>query len=97
LPGDGEQAARHLLRGLSGSDAAANANWDKAAEHAARCALYVHHKLALVERSPNRKLNEMTTEELEAAAREARKELAKLTENEGASRGMRCRRRCIDR
>jgi hypothetical protein len=88
LRGEGEQAARHLLRGLSGSNAgviaAANANWDKAAEHAARCAPYLHHKLAPVDRPVMRKLSEMTDEELEAAAREAREELAKLTENEGA-------------
>jgi hypothetical protein len=68
--------------GLSGSDAAAvaaaNANWDKAAEHAARCAPYIHRKLVAVERSPNRKISEMTTEELEAAAQEAREELEQL-------------------
>jgi hypothetical protein len=58
--------------------------WDKAAEHAARCAPYLHHKLAPVERSTNRKLSEMTTEELETAAQEAREELEQLTENEGA-------------
>jgi Protein of unknown function (DUF2786) len=74
--------------GLSGTDAAAiaaaNANWDKAAEHAARCAPYLHHKLAPVDRPVMRKLSEMTNEELEAAAQEAREEIKKLTENEGA-------------
>ena len=48
----------------AGAIAAANANWDKAAEHAARCAPYLHHKLVAVG-SQNRKLSEMTTEELE--------------------------------
>ena len=75
--------ARELLaayaEGLSGADAgaiaAANANWDKAAEHAARCAPYLHHRLAPVDRPVMRKLSEMTTEELEAAAQEAREEL----------------------
>jgi hypothetical protein len=52
--------------------AAANLNWDKAAEHAARCAPYLHHKLVAVEKSQNRKLSEITTEELEAAAQGAR-------------------------
>jgi hypothetical protein len=69
--------ARELLadyaEGLSGTDAAAiaaaNANWDKAAEHAARCAPYLHHKLAPVDRPVIRKLSEMTDEELEAAGR----------------------------
>jgi hypothetical protein len=63
---------------------AASANWDKAAEHAARCAPYLHHKLAPVDRPVIRKLSEMTNEELEAAAQEAREELQKMTENEGA-------------
>jgi hypothetical protein len=75
--------ARELLaayaEGLSGADAgaiaAANANWDKAAEHAARCAPYLHQRLAPVDRPVMRKLSEMTTEELEAAAQEAREEL----------------------
>ena len=42
---------------------------DKAAQHAARCAPYLHHKLVAVERSQNRKLSAMTTEELEARRR----------------------------
>jgi len=67
--------------------AAANANWDKAAEHAARCAPYLHRRLAPVDESQNRKLSDMTTEELEAAAQEAREEIEKLTENEGADSG----------
>ena len=79
---------RAYAEGLSGSDAgaiaAANANWDKATEHAARCAPYLHHKLAPVDRPVMRKLSEMTDEELEAAAQEAREELERLTENEGA-------------
>jgi hypothetical protein len=74
--------------GLSGTDsaaiAAANANWDKAAEHAARCAPYLHHKLAPVDRSQNRKLSEMTDEELEAAAQEAREEIEKLRHEDRA-------------
>jgi hypothetical protein len=73
---------------MSGSDAAAiaaaNSNWDKAAEHAARCAPYLHHKLAPVDRPVLRKLSEMSNEELEAAVQEAREELQKMTENEGA-------------
>ena len=73
---------------VTGTDAvaiaAANANCDKAAEHAARCAPYLHHKLVAVERSPTRKLSEMTNEELEAAAREARAEIESLTGEERA-------------
>jgi hypothetical protein len=45
-----------LLAETAAAIAAANANWDKAAEHAARCAPYLYHKLVAVERSPNRKL-----------------------------------------
>jgi hypothetical protein len=74
--------------GLSGADAAAiataNANWDKAAEHAARCAPYLHHRLAPVDRPVMRKLSEMTNEELEAAAQVAREELAKMRGEDGA-------------
>jgi hypothetical protein len=83
-----EELLAAYAEGLSGADAAAiaaaTANWDKAAEHAARCAPYLHHKLAPVDRPVIRKLSEMTDEELEAAAQEAREELAKLTGNEGA-------------
>jgi len=64
--------------------AAANANWDKAAEHAARCAPYLHHKLVAVERLQHRKLSEMTTEELEAAAQEAREEIERLRHEDRA-------------
>jgi hypothetical protein len=73
----------------SGSDRAANANWDKAAEHAARCAPYLHHKLAPVDRPVMRKIREMTNEELAAAAQEAREELEKLRHEDGRSCGMR--------
>ena len=80
-----EELLAACAEGLPGSDAAAaNANWDKAAEHAARCAPYLHHKLVAVERSPNRKISEMTTEELEATAREAREELERLREEDRA-------------
>jgi hypothetical protein len=44
---------------------------------------YLHHRLAPVDKSPNRKLSEMTTE-LEAAAHEARAELEKMTAEERA-------------
>jgi hypothetical protein len=75
--------------GLSGVEAgaiaAANANWDKAAEHAARCAPYLHHKLAPVDRPVMRKPSEMSNEELEAAAKEAREELQRMTDTEGGS------------
>ena len=37
-----------------------------------------------MDRPPNRKLSEMTTEELETAAQEAREELEKMTEEERA-------------
>jgi hypothetical protein len=37
-----------------------------------------------VDRSHSRKLSEMTDEELEVMAQEAREEIEKLTENEGA-------------
>jgi hypothetical protein len=81
-----EELLAAYAEGLSGSDtaaiAAANANWDKAAEHAARCAPYLHHKLAPVDRPVMRKLSEMTTEELEAAAQEARVEIEKLREED---------------
>ena len=73
--------------GLSGAAdaaaiAAANTNWDKAAEHAARCAPYIHHRLVAVDRPQNRKLSEMTTEELEAVAQEAREELEGLRDEQ---------------
>jgi hypothetical protein len=45
---------------------------------------YLHHKLAPVDRPVMRKLSEMSNEELEAAVQEAREELQKMTENEGA-------------
>jgi Protein of unknown function (DUF2786) len=83
-----EELLATYAEGLSDSDAAAiaaaNSNWDKAAEHAARCAPYLHHKLAPVDRPVMRKISEMTDEELAAAAQEAREEIAKLTENQGA-------------
>ena len=73
MRGNAEEMLAAYAEGLSGADAAAiaaaNANWDKAAEHASRCAPYLHHKLAPVDRSPNRKLSEITTEELEARRR----------------------------
>ena len=47
--------AEGLLGADAGAIAAANSNWDKAAEHAARCAPYLHHKLAPVERPQSRK------------------------------------------
>jgi hypothetical protein len=78
-----EELLAAYAEGMSGIDAAAiaaaNANWDKAAEHATRCAPYLHHKLAPVDRPVIRKLSEMTDEELEAAAQEAREELEKMT------------------
>jgi Protein of unknown function (DUF2786) len=87
-----EELLAAYAEGLPGTEAgaiaAANANWDKAAEHAARCAPYLHHRLAPVDKSQNRKLSEMTTEELEAAAQEAREELEKLRhEDRGARAG----------
>jgi hypothetical protein len=43
-----EELLAAYAEGLSSADAAAitaaNANWDKAAEHAARCAPYLHHR-----------------------------------------------------
>jgi hypothetical protein len=87
-PAKAEELLAAYAEGLSGADAVAvtavNANWDKAAEHAARCAPYLHHKLVAVERSPNRKVSEMTTEELEAAAQEARAGIEKMTGGEPA-------------
>jgi uncharacterized protein DUF2786 len=89
-----EELLAAYAEGLSGSDAgaiaAANANWDKAAEHAARCAPYLHHKLAPTDRPVMRKLSEMTNEELEAAAQEAREEIEKLTGNEGVAVLLQC-------
>jgi len=84
--------ARELLadyaEGVSGADAAAiaavNANWDKAAEHAARCAPYLHRRLAPMDKPVMPKLSEMTNEELESAAQEAREELEKLRGEDGA-------------
>jgi hypothetical protein len=74
--------AEDLWRADAAAFAAPNSNWDKAAEHAARCAPYLHHKLVAVESSHNRKISEMTIEELEAAAQEAREELEQLREGE---------------
>jgi Protein of unknown function (DUF2786) len=83
-----EELLATYAEGLSGADdgaiAAANANWDKAAEHAARCAPYLHHKLAPVDRPVIRKLSEMTNEELQAMAQEAREEIAKMTREDRA-------------
>jgi hypothetical protein len=46
---------------------------------------HLHHKLAPADRPVVRKLSEMTTDELEAAAQEAREEIEKLTGNEGVT------------
>jgi hypothetical protein len=73
-----------LSRTDAGAIAAGNANWDKAAEHAARYAPYLHHKRVAVDKSQSRKLSEMTTEELEAVAQEAREELGNVRDEEQA-------------